>query len=145
MSGVAVPGAARAARAADANHVSALSRSAACSRQGEQVNIVSCEHQHPSPALSGYVASHLSRVWVASDAGSVGVLPGHAAGLTHHLALAHHQVTLFKAFPCPAPGVKPAVPVLPRGVDVAVAAVSDAVDADRLLLETDARYKLVLH
>ena len=94
MSGVAVPGA---ARAADANHVSALSRSAACSRQGEQVNIVSCEHQHPSPALSGYDDSHLSRVWVASDAGSVGVLPGHAAGLTQHLALAHHQVTLYKA------------------------------------------------
>ena len=41
--------------------------------------------------------------------------------------------------------MRPAVPVLPRGVDVAVAAVSDAVDADRLLLETDARYKLVLN
>lgn len=38
--------------AADANHVSALSRlrnlqSAACSRQGEQVNIVSSEHHCP--------------------------------------------------------------------------------------------------
>ena len=34
------------------------------------------------------------------------------------------------------------MPVLPRGVDVPVAAVGDAVHADRLLLETDAlRYR----